>query len=321
MKKGIMWFFTMVVLVSLCAVGTPSMAREEVPRMKVGFIAWNLAHTVPAAWNLGMKREVEGKPYIHYEAADGQGRADVQIAQLENFVHRGFNCVVLQAADVAALSPEVTKAEKAGTFVINLNLDVRCKHAGVVTMSHYESGQLVAKMMAKELKGEGNIVIIEGPPGASAQIERERGFRDEIKKYPKIKIVAAQSAVWMRDKAVEVMTAILRAHSKIDGVCGMNDSMAEGARIAAEQAGRAKGMIFWGNDGEKDALTMIEQGRLTGTIYTNCYEMGADAIRLCEYLVSSGLKPKDIPRTGILKISPIVVTKENVATIPEENRW
>ncbi|NPV81929.1 MAG: sugar ABC transporter substrate-binding protein [Firmicutes bacterium] len=178
-----------------------------------------------------------------------------------------------------------------------------------------------AGIYTKELGGKGNVVIIQGPPGASIAIDRERGFREEIAKYPNIKIIAAQPADWQKEKAFAVMQSLLQRYKEIDGVFGINDSMAEGAALAAEQAGRLKGMSIWGLDGEKDALTMIEEGKLTGTVYTNCYEQGATAMRLVEYLLTSGLKPKDIKKTGVIQIAPVVVTKSTVANIKPEDRW
>jgi len=311
----------MLVLLTLIIASLSIIAFSAEKIYKVAFITGGLSHSVPAAWNEGILKEVENKPYIEYEVADGQWKPDVQIAKLENYVNRGFDAIILQAQDAAAITSSVIEAEEAGVFVVNLNLDISAKHAGLVTMVMEEAGRMIANEMAKDLNEEGNIVIIQGPQGASAAIDRERGFRDELKKYPKMIIIAAQPADWFKEKAFAVMQSFLQRYDKINGVFGINDSMAEGAALAAEKAGRLEGMSIWGDDGEKDALTMIEQGKLTGTIYTNCWEQGAAALRLVEFLLTSGLTPQDIKTTGVVKIAPIVVRKENVQNIPEEDRW
>jgi len=185
-----------------------------------------------------------------------------------------------------------------------------------------ESGKLIADAMAKQLGGKGKIVIIQSPPGASIGVDRETGFRQVVKeKYPEMEIIAAQNGEWQKEKGMSVMQGFLQAYDKIDGVYAVNDSMAEGAALAAEAAGRLDEMVIWGNDGERDALTMIEQGKLAGTIYTNCFEQGAAALRLAEFLVTCGVNPLDLPYQGVVKIAPKVVTKENVAEIPEADRW
>lgn len=117
------------------------------------------------------------------------------------------------------------------------------------------------------------------------------------------------------------MNNFLQTYDQIDGVCAMNDTMAEGAAIAAEAAGKLEGMYIWGNDGESDALTMIESGQMAGTIYTNCFEQGTAAAQLAMFFINSGLDPQYITRTGVVDMAPTVVTADNVDTILPEDRW
>jgi len=320
MEKSVIFLLILILVFSVLATFSLSIFAQEKP-FKVAFITTTMAHSVPAAWHEGILKETKNKSYITYEVADGEWRADVQIAKMEDYINRGFDTIILQAQDAAALASSVKEAESAGIHVITLNLDVTIPHAGLVTMVTTEGGRMVAKEMAKDINEEGNVVIIQGPPGASIAVDRERGFREELKNYPNIEIIAAQPAAWQKEKAFAVMQSLLQRYDKIDGVYGINDSMAEGAALAAEKAGRADEISFWGLDGEKDALTMIEQGKLTGTIYTNCFEQGATALRLAEYLMTSGISTKNVDKTGVIQIAPMVVRKENVAEIKPEDRW
>ena len=290
-------------------------------QFKVGFISWLNGHSVPAAWNKGIENEVKDFPNIQYQEFDGEQSSENQISILRNLVNQKYDAVIIQAGDTTSMGPAIEEARKAGVFIITLNLTVDTTVSADIEMAHYQTAVLVASEMAKELNQQGKIVILQGAPGASAAIDREKGFRDELAKYPNMEIIEAQTAQWMKDEAITVMNTFLQKYDKIDGVFGMNDSMAEGAALAAEAAGRLNGMVIWGDDGEKDALTMVEQGKLTGTIYTNCFEQGALALRVAEYLVTSGLNPLDIPNTGRILMAPLVVTKDNVASIPAANRW
>jgi ABC-type sugar transport system substrate-binding protein len=321
MKKFVSTVLVLCLITGLLALGSAKNAAAADKKFKVAFITTTMAHSVPAAWHEGIQRLAKTKPNIEYEVADGQWRSDVQIAKMEDYINRGFDAIILQAQDAAALAASVKEAEDAGIFVVALNLDVTIPHAGLVTMVTVRGGQLVAQEMAKDLKEQGNVVILQSDPGASIGIDRERGFREEIKKYPNIKIIAAQNAQWRKDKAFEIMQSLLQRGDKIDGVYGINDSMAEGAALAAEQAGKLQGMVIWGLDGEKDALTMIEQGKLTGTIYTNCFIQGEMALKLVEEFLMSGKKPRDFKETKVVEVPPIVVRKANVGEIKPEDRW
>jgi len=189
-------------------------------------------------------------------------------------------------------------------------------------MAAYEAGYAVAKAMGEQMGGQGNVVIIQGVIGASSQTYREAGFRDAMKElYPNIQILDAQPADWDKETAISVMNDFLQAYPDINGVFGVNDSMAEGASIAAEAANRLEGMYIWGDDGEADALTMIEEGKLAGTIYTNCFDQGAVAAQLAMWLCDSGYNPASSTRTGTIEMEYIVVTAENVSQIAAEDRW
>ena len=297
-------------------------AREEKDTYKVGFVSWNIGHTVPAAWDEGIQRQFASFPNIEYTAFDGEASTEKQVSIMNDLINQDYDIIMLQASDSAGLTSSVQEAEAAGIPVICINLDVNAPHAGLVEMATYESGALVAEKMGEQLGGKGNVVIIQGVIGASTQVLREQGFRETLEKeYPDIEILDAQPADWEKEEAVSVMNNFLQTYDQIDGVCAMNDTMAEGAAIAAEAAGKLEGMYIWGNDGESDALTMIESVQMAGTIYTNCFEQGAAAAQLAMFFINSGLDPKYITRTGIVDMAPTVVTADNVATILPEDRW
>jgi ABC-type sugar transport system substrate-binding protein len=301
---------------------TETITREDEDEYKIAFITSQFGHSVPMAWSEGIEKELTYFENVVYQAFDGEGKAEVQETLMQDLINQEYDVIVLQALDAAALSAVTQQAEDAGIFVITLNLDVAVDHAALVQMVDYQAGVIVADEIAKATGEEGNVVILQSPPGATLGANREQGFRDRLaEKYPNIEIIAAQNAEWMKDKAISVMNNILQANDKIDGVYAINDSMAEGAALAVESAGRLGEMVIWGADGEKDALTMIEEGKLTGTIYTNCYAQGATTARLAMFLLSSNIHPTEIPKTGVIEIAPVAVTKDNVDTIREEDRW
>ena len=300
---------------------TSSLYAPDEP-VKMGFITSRFAHTVPMAWSAGIEEELANFPNVEYTAFDGEGTAEAQLRLMDELINQEYDVIFLQANDGAALTEAVREAEEYGIYVITLNLDVNCVHAGLVTMSDYSAGQTIADQMAAALNEEGNVVILEAPPGATLGVNRKQGFVDRIEEaYPNIEIVASQDANWMQDEAFEIMNTFLQQFDKIDGVFGVNDSMAQGAALAAQAAGRLDEMIIWGADGDGVAMDYIEQGIQTGTIYSDCYEQGATAARLAMWLVDAQIPHDSYQYTARIEMQPIVVTAENVATIPEEDRY
>lgn len=304
------------------AVVSGDIYREMPESIKLGFITHQFGHTVPEAWSEGIARELEYFENVEYKDFDGEAKLETQLKLMEDLTNQEYDVILLQSNDAAALAPAVAVAQEKGIYVICLNLDANTKHAALVQMVDYTAGQIVADKMAEQLGGKGNVVILEAPPGATLGVNRKQGFVDRLAElYPDIEIVGSQNAEWAKDKAIEVMNSLLQANDKIDGVFGINDSMAQGAALAAQAAGRLDEMVFWGADGDSEALEAIEQGMQTGTIYTNCYEQGATAARLAMYFISSGINPADIPYTGKIELAPIPVTIDNVAEIRPEDRW
>ena len=168
---------------------------------------------------------------------------------------------------------------------------------------------------------KGNVVIIQATPGASRGINLEAGFEDALQDYPDITLLDKQSGEWLTEKANEVMRDFLTKYDQIDGVFCANDAMAEGASQAAEALGRLEGMQIWGADGETKALEYIEQGKMTGTIYTNCFDQGKTAFRLMLYALSADIQPSQDLETPVVKMGPIVATQETLDQIPESIRW
>jgi inositol transport system substrate-binding protein len=134
-----------------------------------------------------------------------------------------------------------------------------------------------AEELAKALNGKGNIVILDGPIGQSAQIERKEGIFNVLKKYPDIKVLAEKTANWSRAEGLSLMENWLQAYSgKINGVIGENDEMALGA-LKALQEKKIKIPVV-GVDGVKDAVSAVKSGDMTATVYQNAIAQGKKSL-------------------------------------------
>jgi len=299
----------------------PAAAPSSGP-WKVAYVPTQIGQPVTKAWATGLESVFKQFDNVKYQAFDGQMKAEVQVTVLEDLINQGYNAIVLQPADAAALSAVVQKAESKGIPVITLNTAVTAKHTAVVQMADIEAGYAVGVEMCKQLNNKGNVAIIQSPPGALLGVNREKGFRKALAdKCPDVKIVGAQNGEWNKDKAITIMNALLQANDKLDGVFAVNDIMAEGAMVAAESAGRLNQVKIWGANGQSSTLKLIEEGKIAGTAYNNSIDQGMVAANLVMYLLTSGGGPSKAPATGVVKISPFAATKETVGQIPAADRW
>ena len=289
--------------------------------VKLAYVAHDIGTPVNQAWLEGIQRECAYYDNITVQGFDSKSSAEEQVKIMSEVINQKYDAIILQASDNAALAASVTEAEEAGIPVITINMDVDSVHSALVQMVDYDAGRLAAEEIAGSLNGKGKIVIIQGLPGIIRTDNLEKGFRDTIAKYSDIEIIGSQAADFEKEKAMSVMNSFLQANNQIDAVFAINDAMAEGAALAAESANRLNGLLIWGADGEKDALTMIEDGKLTGTIYTNCWDEGSTAAKVALLMIGSEYSYDVLTKTPVINMEPVVVTKDTVGSIAQEDRW
>jgi ABC-type sugar transport system substrate-binding protein len=295
-------------------------AGEE---MKIAYIAHDIGTPNNQGWKEGIERECGSWDNIKVDSYGAEESAETQVQIMKDCINQGYNAIILQCSDGTALAPSVQEAEDAGIPVITVNLDCASDtvHSALVMAVDYDAGRMAADKMAEQLGEKGKIAIIQGVPGLERTDNLEKGFRDTIANYPGIEIVDAQSASFQKDTAMTVMNSFLQSYPDLAGVFAINDAMAEGAALAAQSANKKGQICIWGADGEKDALAMIESGDMAGTIYTNSWDEGSTAAKIALLMAGSEYDSHVLTKTPKVIMEPIVVTKETVGEIAEEDRW
>ncbi len=303
-------------------VSNKAVKNPYVDEVKIAYVAHDISTPNNQAWLEGIERECEYYSNITVQSFNGNSSAEEQVKIMSEVINQEYDAIIIQCSDGAALADSVTQAEEAGIPVVTLNLDANCTHSALVQALDYDAGRLVADEIAAATNEQGKVVIIQGIAGVSRTDNLEKGFRDTLAdKYPNMEIIASQAADFEKEKATTVMNSFLSQFDQIDGVFAINDAMAEGASLAAQNAGRLEEMVIWGADGEKDALAMIEEGTLTGTIYTNSWDQGSTAAKVALLMIGSEYSSHVLTKTPQVMMEPVVATKDTVGTIAQEDRW
>ena len=225
----------------------------------------------------------------------------IQTSQIENFITRGVDAMVVCPAKSGGIAGAIRSANKAGIPVFTA--DIAAQGGEVVShiaSDNVEGGRLAGEYMAKLLNGKGRIAIVDCPDVQSVQ-DRVRGFRKAIKKYPGIVIVDSPSAEGRRDVAVTVTENLLQKNAKLDGIFAINDNSALGALAAIENAGR-KEIVLIGYDGDPEARKKILAGSpLKADAVQYPREIGrttADAV--ADHLTGKKVPPVISVRVGII---------------------
>ena len=241
--------------------------------------------------------------------SDGQGSADSQYSQVQNFIAEGVDAIILNPYDKAGDARVVDAAVTAHKplVVVNAIVDNLDKANAYVGSEDAEAGRIEAQRIADVLGGKGNVVIIHGPNGHSAEVQRTEGIREVLTNYPDIKVVAEQTANWDRAQALNLMENWLASGQKIDAVLAQNDEMALGALKAVEAAGKQDQIAVIGIDAIPDALKAVADGRMVGTVFQDAKGQGTMAVDLAVDVANG----KTVKHDNYIPFQ--LVTKTNVA--------
>lgn len=255
-------------------------------------------------------RDEANKLNVVLVEADGQGNAESQISETEDFIARGVDAIILNPYDKEGSAHAVDLAVQAHKPIVVVNAIVTNlnKADAYVGSEDAEAGRIATQRIMDVLHGRGSIAVIHGPNGHSAELQRSDGIRQVLAKYPGSSIVLEQTANWDRTQALNLMENWLASGRKIDGVIAQNDEMALGAYKAIEAAGKQKDIAVVGIDAIPDALKAVAGGKLAGTVFQDAKGQGSLAVNLAVQIVQG----QKVKHDNYLPFK--LVTIENVAS-------
>lgn len=218
---------------------------------------------------------------------DGQGSAEKQLSQAENAIQQKVDVLMFIPQDKSGCAPIIDKANAANIPVIGCNnvTDNIDEATAYVGANDIEAGIMEMEYMAKLLNGKGNIAVIHGPFGHSAEVSRQQGIVDTLKKYPDIKIIEENTANWDRTQAMQLMENWIQKNgNKINAVVCHSDDMAMGA-LQAIQAAKLDIKAI-GVDAIKDALQSVKKGEMSATVFQDVYGQAEGAIKVAMQILN-----------------------------------
>lgn len=218
--------------------------------------------------------------------SDPQGDAVTQVEQVENYISRGVDMILMSPTDAEACGVVVDEAKEAGIPLIIVNCmlnnieDALC----YVGCDDLDAGEILMEYAADSIGNKGSIAILRGPDGLDAQIKRTKGIENVLKENSEIKVESSQAADWKTDLAMTTVENWLQT-MELNAVICENDEMAVGAVEAIVGQGYDCNEIkVFGIDGIPSAYASIASGEgMTATLLQNAE---AIAIKTAEVVVA-----------------------------------
>lgn len=289
------------------AIAMPSFADEK-PTILVSVPGLTFPFFVHMMKAFKAEADKQGLAYIE---SDGQVSSPKQTADIEAALAKGVKGIVLSPNEVDAMAPALQQAVDAKIPVVTVDRRVASvpgilAHVGA---DNVKGGEAQGNLIVKMFPNGATIINLQGQPGASPAIDRNKGLHNVLDKAgDKYKIVFEQTANFDRAKGLAVTESALAGMKEPPKVIvAANDDMALGAMEAAK-ARNMSGIAIIGFDALPEALAQVRDGGLTATIEQFPGKQSAIGVQTVADFIKTGKKPDQ----QVILLTPIAITKDNI---------
>lgn len=251
---------------------------------------------------------------------NANGDVEEQISQIEYFIKKQVDVIVVVAADCEAITDVMIKARAAG--IKTVSYDRLIQNAGCdlyISFDNTEVGRLMAGCMKENVPEGGDIFLIQGPL-TDNNVKLVRQGIDETLAGSNLNVVYESNCEgWLSEKAYAYTKEGLKKKRNIKGIiCGNDDLASQTFKALAEE--RLAGQVcLTGQDGDLAACQRIVEGTQQMTAFKSVEQEAIMAAR-CAILLGEG-KPIEEAQKMVhdgtynipyLELKPIAVTRENM---------
>lgn len=281
--------------------------------------AKTVAYVSPVGTQVGQQQLMDGLS----AAAEGMGwqakvldaalSADKQVSHVNTLVTTGADAIASWTLDPNAVAGAYTAADKAGVPIIGVNSVGEGVHSTVwweVNKCGAGSPEERSAQYIAEAYPGGKVVVLGGPPAPSI-IANVQCFTDAAKAAGLEVVDQVDNTADAAGPASRLVADVLTKHPDVNAFWAYNDQTALGAGAAIQGAGMKvydgsnDGIITIGMNGDPDAITAVQEGRLTGS--WDCDSFGTGwAIALAMKDAFEGKPAQDYT------VKSVFVTKETI---------
>ena len=307
MKKTLRSVILLVLALSMLLALTACSTSQKSDKVKIGVTLMDFSTEFGIGLKDYMTAKADAMGDVELTVVDAGGDAAKQLQQVETFISQKVDAIIMQPQEQEACSPAIDKAKAAGIPIINCNSLTITEPDAYVGSNDSESAEIAMTYIAEQLGGKGNVLMMHGHPGQTAEVKRTEGAMDILAQNPDMTLLDEQTADWDRAEAMTVMENWIQAYGdQINAVFCQNDEMALGALNALVQAGKKDNVLVVGVDAIDDALQSVKDGKMDATVYQDCKGQAEGAIEAAYKLAKGESVEKEILNPFIL------VTTENV---------
>ncbi|MET2827990.1 ABC transporter substrate-binding protein [Mesorhizobium shangrilense] len=141
-----------------------------------------------------------------------------QLEDLRNLISAKVDAIVVNPADPAGIKAALAEATKAGIVVVAVDQAVTEPSAYIISNNQEKYAYLGAKWLFQQMGGKGGVVYMRGAAGASADSDRDKGFKEALKEFPDVKVVHEVFTGWQQDQAKQQILDFIATGTPFNGI-------------------------------------------------------------------------------------------------------
>ncbi len=249
------------------------------------------------------------------------GNVKKQKEQIDYFIDRKMDVIVIVAVDSDALSNEVRKARDAGIRVIAYDRLVNNADVDLyISFNNETVGKFMADAIIAGTGGKGRILKINGPSKDNNVSLINRGFDDEIRDSGIEVIDTYYASEWKGEEAFNYLSEHPEQADSVDAVMCGNDSLAGQAVRYYSEKRRAGNVVIVGQDADLDACQRVVEGTQAMTVYKPIERLAKQAAQWAVDLVKGSRTAEATIHDGkydvpYVSIEPMMVNRDNIDSI------
>lgn len=253
---------------------------------------------------------------VNVQSANGD--VNEQIAQLEYFIEKKMDVIVIIAADASSLQDVIAKAKGEGIRVICY--DRLCLDSNADLYISFDNEQVGALMGEALLGGasQKNVLMVCGPEADFNVTCVEKGFKSACRKYGANIIGSCNCDGWRSEEAYDYINNNIDLVEQADAIMCGNDDLASAVTTALSENRLLENVKVVGQDADLAACQRIVEGKQLMTVYKPVEKLARNAAE-CAVKMANGesLEVDETFSDGTyevpyIRLEPIAVTKANM---------
>jgi ribose transport system substrate-binding protein len=161
-----------------------------------------------------------------------------QIQQMRQLVDQGVDAIIVCCSNPTALNQTVEYAHQKGVPVFSAVGYLTSPYSVNSSANFVVGGRMMGDWMAKEIGGKGNVLVVEGIPGASASDSQNVGIQAALAEHPDVTVVGNIAGMWTDQVAqAEIQKWLATNPGELNGII-IQSASELGALRAMKQSGR-----------------------------------------------------------------------------------